>query len=155
MAACSTTAPTSAATRASPAASSSHARSRRRSTRTSRDLAELERILAGQAERLGEELASRELAGRTIAIKVRLDDWTTYTRAKTLPEHTADAATIRAVATALLRANAPERPVRLLGVRVGGVRGRRAGSGRGGAGRDAQPAAGRLSRRQLSAKAAP
>ena len=83
------------------------------------DLGELERILAEQAERLGRELESRRLAGRTIAIKVRLADWTTYTRAKTMATHTADPATIREVSAALLRANAPERPVRLIGVRVG------------------------------------
>jgi DNA polymerase-4 len=84
------------------------------------DHAELERILAGQAERLAGELVDRRIAGRTIAIKVRLDDWTTYTRAKTIDGRTNDVATIRTVATALLRANAPQRPVRLLGVRVGG-----------------------------------
>jgi DNA polymerase-4 len=84
------------------------------------DPAELERVLLGQADRLAGELAERRLAGRTIAIKVRLDDWTTYTRARTLESRTADAATIRGVALALLRANPPERPVRLLGVRVGG-----------------------------------
>jgi DNA polymerase-4 len=84
------------------------------------DRAELERILGEQADRLAAELAERRIAGRTIAIKVRLDDWTTYTRAKTIDHRTADPATIRAVAAGLLRANAPERPVRLLGVRVGG-----------------------------------
>ena len=84
------------------------------------DPAELERILCEQAERLAGELARKKEPGRTIAIKVRLDDWTTYTRAKTVAAPTAEAETIRAVALALLRANAPERPVRLLGVRVGG-----------------------------------
>ena len=84
------------------------------------DHAELERILGEQSERLAAELAERKIAGRTIAIKVRLDDWTTYTRAKTIDHRTADVETIRSVATALLRANAPERPVRLIGVRVGG-----------------------------------
>jgi DNA polymerase-4 len=84
------------------------------------DPAELERILAEQAERLAGELAARKLAGRTIAIKVRLDDWTTYTRARTIGSHTAGPETIRAVALELLRANRPARPVRLLGVRVGG-----------------------------------
>jgi DNA polymerase IV len=84
------------------------------------DHAELERILGEQAERLGAELAERKVAGRTIAIKVRLDDWTTYTRAKTIDHRTSEATTIKAVAMALLRANAPERPVRLIGVRVGG-----------------------------------
>ena len=70
--------------------------------------------------------------GRTIAIKVRLDDWTTVTRARTLPAHVNDTETVTAVALDLLRAYAPPRPVRLLGVRDGGVR-RRARRG-GGAG---------------------
>ncbi len=84
------------------------------------DPVELERIICDQAERLAADLVSRKNTGRTIAIKVRLDDWTTYTRAKTVAAPTADAETIRTVALALLRANAPERPVRLLGVRMGG-----------------------------------
>jgi DNA polymerase-4 len=84
------------------------------------DAAELERILAEQADRLAAELRDRSLAGRTIAIKVRLDDWTTYTRARTVGERTHDPETIRTVALDLLRANRPQRPVRLLGVRVGG-----------------------------------
>ena len=84
------------------------------------DPGELEGVLARQAERLARELTERKIAGRTIAIKVRLDDWTTYTRAKTLKEPTAAVETITSVALGLLRANAPERPVRLLGVRSGG-----------------------------------
>jgi DNA polymerase IV len=56
--------------------------------------------------------------GRTIAIKVRLDDWTTVTRARTLPEPVNDAATVTGVAIELLRAYDPPRPVRLLGVRM-------------------------------------
>ena len=94
------------------------------------DPAELERVLAEQSERLSEALVKRRLAGRTIAIKVRLDDWTTYTRAKSVKSRINDVETIRDVATALLRTNAPQRPVRLLGVRVGGFddeRGKRAG----------------------------
>jgi DNA polymerase-4 len=83
------------------------------------DLAELQRTLADQARRLAAGLAERDLAGRNVAIKVRLDDWTTYTRARTLDVPTADAETIGAVAASLLDANRPWRPVRLLGVRVG------------------------------------
>lgn len=83
------------------------------------DLAELQRILSGQSRRLATTLAERGLAGRNIAIKVRLDDWTTYTRARTLDAPTADAETIASVAAALVDANPPVRPVRLLGVRVG------------------------------------
>lgn len=82
------------------------------------DIAELERILASQSERLAKALRDRDLAGRTIAIKVRLDDWTTVTRAHTIDHATNDETTIAAEALALLRAYAPPRPVRLLGVRV-------------------------------------
>jgi DNA polymerase IV len=84
------------------------------------DAAALERILTEQAGRLAGELRRRGLAGRTVGIKVRLDDWTTVTRVKTLDAPTDDPATIAAVARALLRAYAPARPVRLLGVRVAG-----------------------------------
>jgi DNA polymerase IV len=84
------------------------------------DLARMEEILRGQAARLGEELSTRGHTGRTIAIKVRLDDFTTLTRARTVAEATSDAAVITDVALELLRANRPERPVRLLGVRVAG-----------------------------------
>jgi DNA polymerase-4 len=82
------------------------------------DPVELESRLAGLAEVLCERLARQDRRGRTIAIKVRLDDWTTVTRARTLPVATNDAATVRTVALELLREYAPARPVRLLGVRV-------------------------------------
>jgi DNA polymerase IV len=82
------------------------------------DVLELERALEGQSERLAKALRERGLRGRTIAIKVRLDDWTTVTRARTIDHATGDPATIAAQARELLRAYAPPRPVRLLGVRV-------------------------------------
>jgi DNA polymerase-4 len=84
------------------------------------DLAELEAILSRQASRLAGELATRELRGRTIAIKVRLSDFTTLTRARTVKAATCDVQEISGVALELLRENRPERPVRLLGVRVAG-----------------------------------
>jgi DNA polymerase IV len=80
------------------------------------DHAELERVLVKMARELCEGLAGRDRAGRTVRIKVRLDDWTTVTRARTLPERTNDADVVCAVAVDLLRAYAPPRPVRLLGV---------------------------------------
>jgi DNA polymerase IV len=82
------------------------------------DLAELEAILRRLAAGLAEGLARKDVQGRTIAIKVRLDDWTTVTRARTIAAPTNDAAVITDVALELLRAYAPPRPVRLLGVRV-------------------------------------
>ena len=55
-------------------------------------------------------LPAKRGAGRTIAIKVRLDDWTTVTRARTLEAPTNDAALVTEVAVELLRAYAPPRP---------------------------------------------
>ena len=51
---------------------------------------------------------------------MRLDDWTTVTRARTLDHATFEEATLRTVALDLLRAYGAPRPVRLLGVRVAG-----------------------------------
>ena len=49
---------------------------------------------------------------------MRLDDFTTVTRARTLPAATNDVAVVQEVATLLLRGYGPPRPVRLLGVRL-------------------------------------
>jgi DNA polymerase IV len=78
----------------------------------------MEQVLDGQAAELARSLRTRGLRGRTVSIKVRLDDFTTVTRARTLPEATNDPATIAATAQALIRAYDPPRPVRLLGVRA-------------------------------------
>jgi DNA polymerase-4 len=82
------------------------------------DPSTLERTLTDMARELAEGLRARRRRARTIAIKVRLDDWTTVTRARTIEEFTDDPATIAAAALGLLRAYAPRRPVRLLGARV-------------------------------------
>jgi DNA polymerase-4 len=84
------------------------------------DLATLESALREMARELADALQRRGRRGRTIAIKVRLDDWTTVTRARTVDAPTNDAATVIEVAVELLRAYAPARPVRLLGVRLAG-----------------------------------
>jgi DNA polymerase-4 len=80
--------------------------------------AELERHLAELSEELCRRLRKRELAGRTIGIKVRLDDWTNVTRSNTIEAPTNDPAVVGPLALELLRAYDPQRPVRLLGVRV-------------------------------------
>jgi DNA polymerase-4 len=82
------------------------------------DRGEQEAVLRRLTGRLCEGLAKHERRGRTIAIKVRLDDFTTVTRARTLPAATNDPAVVGEVACALLEEYAPPRPVRLLGVRV-------------------------------------
>ncbi len=80
--------------------------------------AELEEILRTLSRELCEGLQKKERQGRTVAIKVRLADWTTVTRAKTLEGSTNDTALVTDTALALLRAYAPPQPVRLLGVRL-------------------------------------
>jgi DNA polymerase-4 len=82
------------------------------------DRAEQAAVLRRLAGELGEGLAKNDRRGRTIAIKVRLDDFTTVTRARTLAGPTNDPAVLAEVACALLEEYAPPRPVRLLGVRV-------------------------------------
>jgi DNA polymerase-4 len=85
------------------------------------DREEMEGVLQRLAEGLCETLRGKEAKGRTIAIKVRLDDFTTVTRARTVAETTNDEDVVRAVALTLLEQYAPARPVRLLGVRVAGL----------------------------------
>ncbi len=82
------------------------------------DRGEIETHLVRLAEELCRRLRKRELEGRTIGIKVRLDDWTNVTRSHTVEAATNDPAVVRPVALDLLRAYDPPRPVRLLGVRV-------------------------------------
>jgi DNA polymerase IV len=82
------------------------------------DHAQLEATLRQQSNRLAEQLRRAEERGRTIGIKVRLDDWTTVTRARSIDRFVDDEATIIEIALDLFRAYAPPRPVRLLGVRV-------------------------------------
>ncbi len=85
------------------------------------DCAEMEEIMVRLADELCERLNRQDRRGRTLSIKVRLDDWTTVTRSRTLERSTNDAPVVRAVALELLRAYAPVRPVRLLGVQVAGL----------------------------------
>ena len=82
------------------------------------DPAEMAASLSSLSEELCRRLQVRGLAGRTIGIKVRLDDWTNVTRSHTVEEPSNDPAVVTSVALDLLRAYSPPRPVRLLGVRV-------------------------------------
>ncbi|MGO9320032.1 MAG: DNA polymerase IV [Solirubrobacteraceae bacterium] len=85
------------------------------------DPAQMREHLSLMAEELCAGLAAHGRRGRTIGIKVRLDDWTTVTRSHTVAEPTCDAQQVSAVALRLLREYSPARPVRLLGVRVAGL----------------------------------
>jgi DNA polymerase-4 len=85
------------------------------------DRRELEAELAELVTRLCEGLYKQGRRGRTIGIKVRLDDFSTHTRARTLAEAVGSADTVGPIAVELLRRFDPPRPVRLLGVRVAGL----------------------------------
>jgi DNA polymerase IV len=79
---------------------------------------ELERHLVELAEELCRRLDKRDLRGRSIGIKVRLDDWTNVSRSHSVEAATNEAAVVVPIALDLLRAYDPQRPVRLLGVRL-------------------------------------
>jgi DNA polymerase-4 len=82
-------------------------------------------ILREELQRMSDELCASLLAhgrrGRTIGIKIRLDDFSTVTRAHSVAQPTCDGELVTAVALRLLQEYAPARPVRLLGVRVAGL----------------------------------
>ncbi|MFL6076646.1 MAG: DNA polymerase IV [Mycobacteriales bacterium] len=83
------------------------------------DPADLHRELLRLSERTASRLRAVQLAGRTVSIKVRFADFTTLTRARTLPAASDVAQEIYAAARALYDALGLERtPVRLIGVRV-------------------------------------
>jgi DNA polymerase IV len=82
---------------------------------------QLREALSRMAGELCESLRRHGRRGRTIGIKVRLDDFTTVTRAHTLRAATHDPGLVTAEALRLLDLYAPPRPVRLLGVRVAGL----------------------------------
>jgi DNA polymerase-4 len=84
-------------------------------------LPQLEPVLERLTAELCETLAREQRRGRTIGIKVRFDDFTTVTRARSLDVAVNDGETVLAVALELLRRLDPRRPVRLLGVRVAGL----------------------------------
>jgi DNA polymerase-4 len=99
-------------------------KSESRETTFDRDLVgveALEPILVRLTAELCETLGKQSSSGRTIGIKVRLDDFSTHTRARTREEPTNDFAVVSEIARELLREFDPRRPVRLIGVRVAGL----------------------------------
>jgi DNA polymerase-4 len=95
-----------------------------RETTFDRDIADarrLEEILGQLVGELCATLVKRNRCGRTIGIKIRLDDFSTHTRARTLVEPVNSPDRVGPVALDLLRRFGARRPVRLLGVRVAGL----------------------------------
>jgi DNA polymerase-4 len=86
-----------------------------------RGLPALESQLRRLTEQLCSTLARGERRGRTVGIKVRYADFSTVTRARTLPSPVNELESVWRVASGLLRRLDPDQPVRLLGVRVAGL----------------------------------
>ena len=100
------------------------AKSESRETTFDRDLrgvAELAPQLRQLTEQLCATLAKHDRRGRTIGIKVRYDDFSIVTRARSLPAAVNELESVWEVAHELLRRLDPPRPVRLIGVRVAGL----------------------------------
>ena len=100
------------------------AKSESRETTFDRDLRglpALEPVLERLTDQLCLALERDDVCGRTVRIKVRYDDFSTVTRARSLPEPVSDAERVWSVAVSLLRELDPPRPVRLLGVGVAGL----------------------------------
>lgn len=85
------------------------------------ELADLEAIIGRDAATVAERLSKAGIFARTISLKVRLPDFTTYTRSRTLDGATDRAATIALVARELLHGLDLSAGVRLLGVGVAGL----------------------------------
>jgi len=84
-----------------------------------RDRAELGAIFTSLCEKLAEDLQRKGYVGKTIGIKLRYDDFKIATRDQTIAAFTADGKAIRQHAGQCLKRVPLERPLRLLGVRMG------------------------------------
>ena len=84
-----------------------------------RDRAELGAIFTDLCVRVAEDLRRKGYVGKTIGIKLRYDDFRIATRDQTIAAFTADGKAIRQHAGQCLKRVPLERPLRLLGVRMG------------------------------------
>ncbi|MBI4996682.1 MAG: DNA polymerase IV [Rhodocyclales bacterium] len=86
-----------------------------------RDREALGQIFTDLCIRLSEDLRKQHYLGKTIAVKLRYDDFRIVTRAVTLPAYTDDPGEIRRTAGQCLKRVALDRRLRLLGVRAGSL----------------------------------
>jgi len=86
-----------------------------------RDRAELGAIFTHLCQKVAEDLQRKGYVGKTIGIKLRYGDFKIATRDQTIEGFTADPKAIRQIAGQCLKRVPLERPLRLLGVRVGAL----------------------------------
>ncbi len=85
------------------------------------DAEHLYAIIDDLSARVAESLERNEMPGHTVKLKLRLSDFTTFTRQRTLPEAVSSAEELGRVARSLLEAElTDDRRFRLLGVGVSG-----------------------------------
>jgi DNA polymerase-4 len=84
----------------------------------------INRELLRLATRVTSRMRRAELVGRTVSIRVRYSNFETITRSRTLPDPTDVTTSVHREALALFRALAGQRRIRLVGVRVEGLRAR-------------------------------
>jgi DNA polymerase IV len=110
----------------SPVESSRLAKSRSSETTFDSDVDDIEALrktVRTLAAEVCAGLRRKETRGRTIGIKLRYDDFANITRDRSIEEFTNDVERVTAIALELLDENAPERAVRLIGVRVSSFEG--------------------------------
>jgi DNA polymerase IV len=79
--------------------------------------------LLEQAREVAEEIRKGGLKAKNVTVKVRFNNFETYTRGMTLKEATDEISVIRNAAMLSLKRFDLRRPVRLIGIRLGGLRG--------------------------------
>ena len=87
-----------------------------------RDEKTLEKTLREQAREVARQLRKNDLAGKTVKLKIRWSDFTTFTRQITLPTSTDNEDEIFHTAVKLMKTvRKPNQAVRLIGVGVSGI----------------------------------
>lgn len=90
--------------------------------RDTNDWQTLAKTLAGLTKEVSEDLKRSGYLCRTVTIKIRFEDFKTYTRAKTMPEFTDSNEIIRKTAFEALSRIELKKKVRLVGVRLSGLK---------------------------------
>lgn len=90
--------------------------------RDTNDWQTIAKTLAGLTKEVADDMKNTGYLCRTVTIKIRFDDFKTYTRAKTMPEFTDSNEVIRKAAFEALGRIKLEKKVRLIGVRVSGLK---------------------------------
>lgn len=92
----------------------------------SNDIYELEALnkeLLYLADKVGYRLRKKEFQGRTISIKIKFNDFSVITRAKTIDHYTNETKLIYDTACQLMKDNKGTRGIRLIGITVSNIKG--------------------------------